>query len=120
MRAVFYVGSTQILGARPAEQNDGSAEQYQYILRDESCTAIRHRSHQPDQEETRPVDTEFREEIQASSKKRSSSNNRYAEDTMRAVFWAHARCSRVLRYIANRRCSRSASIRVPEASNPFP
>jgi len=93
----FYVGFTQILALGRQNKMTGSAEQYQYILRDESmhCNFGIDLINQIKMEKPALVDPEFREEIQSLIKKAVELEYRYAEDTMpRGVLGLTLRCSR--------------------------
>ncbi len=113
----FYVGFTQILALGRQNKMTGSAEQYQYILRDESmhCNFGMENPHL--------WTPEFREEIQGLIRKAVELEYRYAEDTMpRGVLGLNAPMFKeYLRYIANRRCQQiGVDAMFPGASNPFP
>jgi len=91
----FYVGFTQILALGRQNKMTGAAEQYQYILRDESMHC------------ERAVELEYR----------------YAEDTMpRGVLGMNASMFKgYLRYIANRRATQiGLEPLFPNEENPFP
>ena len=80
----FYVGFTQILALGRQNKMTGSAEQYQYILRDESmhCNFGIDLINQIKMENPHLWTPEFREEIQDLIKKAVELEYRYAEDTM--------------------------------------
>src|SRR6266850_1196606 len=104
----FYVGFTQILALGRQNKMTGSAEQYQYILRDESmhCNFGIDLINQIKMENPHLWTPEFREEIQGLIRKAVELEYRYAEDTMpRGVLGLNAPMFKeYLRYIANRRC----------------
>jgi ribonucleoside-diphosphate reductase beta chain len=121
----FYVGFTQILALGRQNKMTGSAEQYQYILRDESmhCNFGIDLINQIKMENPHLWTPEFREEIQGLIKKAVELEYRYAEDTMpRGVLGLNAPMFKeYLRYIANRRCQQIGVDQMfPGASNPFP
>ncbi len=121
----FYVGFTQILALGRQNKMTGSAEQYQYILRDESmhCNFGIDLINQIKMENPHLWTPEFREEIQDLIKKAVELEYRYAEDTMpRGVLGLNAPMFKeYLRYIANRRCQQiGVDAMFPGASNPFP
>jgi len=121
----FYVGFTQILALGRQNKMTGSAEQYQYILRDESmhCNFGIDLINQIKMENPHLWTPEFREEVQALIKKAVELEYRYAEDTMpRGVLGLNAPMFKeYLRYIANRRCQQiGVDAMFPGASNPFP
>ncbi len=106
----FYTGFAQILSLGRRNKMVGIAEQYQYILRDESHPPeLRHRRHQPDQDrESASVD-------QMPSRKRSAAwsataaelEAAYGRDTMPRGFLGlnAALCEQYMHFIANRRCA---------------
>ena len=103
----------------------GAAEQYQYILRDESmhCNFGIDLINQIKMENPHLWTPEFREEIQELVRKAVELEYRYAEDTMpRGVLGLNAPMFKeYLRYIANRRCHQiGVDSMFPGASNPFP
>src|SRR5213594_4446353 len=121
----FYVGFTQILALGRQNKMTGSAEQYQYILRDESmhCNFGIDLINQIKMENPHLWTPEFREEIQGLIRKAVELEYRYAEDTMpRGVLGLNAPMFKeYLRYIANRRCQQiGVDPMYPGASNPFP
>ncbi len=121
----FYVGFTQILALGRQNKMTGSAEQYQYILRDESmhCNFGIDLINQIKMENPHLWTPEFREEIQSLIRKAVELEYRYAEDTMpRGVLGLNAPMFKeYLRYIANRRCQQiGVDVMFAGASNPFP
>ena len=121
----FYVGFTQILALGRQNKMTGSAEQYQYILRDESmhCNFGIDLINQIKMENPHLWTPEFREEIQGLIRKAVELEYRYAEDTMpRGVLGLNAPMFKeYLRYIANRRCQQIGVDQMfPGASNPLP
>jgi len=121
----FYVGFVQILALGRQNKMTGAAEQYQYILRDESmhCNFGIDLINQIKMENPHLWTPEFREEMQDLIKKAVELEYRYAEDTMpRGVLGLNAPMFKeYLRYIANRRCQQiGVDTMFPGASNPFP
>jgi ribonucleoside-diphosphate reductase beta chain len=121
----FYVGFVQILALGRQNKMTGAAEQYQYILRDESmhCNFGIDLINQIKMENPHLWTSEFREEVQDLIKKAVELEYRYAEDTMpRGVLGLNAPMFKeYLRYIANRRCQQiGVDTMFPGASNPFP
>jgi ribonucleoside-diphosphate reductase beta chain len=121
----FYVGFTQILALGRQNKMMGAAEQYQYILRDESM----HCNFGIDLINTIKMENPllwtpaFREEIKQLFLKAVDLEYAYAEDTMpRGVLGLNASMFKgYLRFIANRR---SVQIGLeplfPQEENPFP
>ena len=121
----FYVGFTQILAMGRQNKMTGAAEQYQYILRDESmhCNFGIDLINQIKMENPHLWTPAFREEIQGYMKTAVELEYRYAEDTMpRGVLGLNAPMFKeYLRYIANRRCQQIGVEQLyPGAGNPFP
>ena len=121
----FYVGFTQILALGRQNKMTGAAEQYQYILRDESmhCNFGIDLVNTIKAENPRLWTPEFREEICELMTKAVELEYRYAEDTMpRGVLGLNAAMFKeYLRYIANRRCQQIGLDTLFEgATNPFP
>ncbi len=121
----FYVGFTQILVLGRQNKMTGAAEQYQYILRDESmhCNFGIDVINQIKMENPHLWTKAFRDEINALMRKAVELEYRYAEDTMpRGVLGMNAPMFKeYLRYIANRRCQQiGLDMLYPGASNPFP
>ncbi len=121
----FYVGFVQILALGRQNKMTGAAEQYQYILRDESM----HLNfgvdviNQIKMENPHLWTSEFREEIRGLMQKGVELEYAYAEDTMpRGVLGLNATMFKeYLRFIANRRCQQiGVDILYPGATNPFP
>src|SRR5258706_8137471 len=104
----FYVGFAQILALGRQNKMTGAAEQYMYILRDESM----HCNFGIDLVNTIKLENphlwtaEFREELAGLFRRAVELEYRYAEDTMpRGVLGLNAPMFKeYLRYIANRRC----------------
>jgi len=121
----FYVGFTQILALGRQNKMTGAAEQYQYILRDESMhcnfgidliNTIKH-------ENPQLWTPEFRAEIKELFLHAVELEYRYAEDTMpRGVLGMNASMFKgYLRYIANRRATQiGLEALFPNEENPFP
>ncbi len=121
----FYVGFTQILALGRQNKMTGAAEQYQYILRDESM----HCNFGIDLVNTIKLEnphlwtTAFKQEIEELFRKAVELEYRYAEDTMpRGVLGMNASMFKgYLRYIANRRASQiGLEPLFPNEENPFP
>ena len=121
----FYVGFTQILALGRQNKMTGAAEQYQYILRDESM----HVNFGIDLINTIKMENpqlwtpEFREEIKALFLEAVDLEYRYAEDTMpRGVLGLNAPMFKgYLRFIANRRAVQiGLDPLFPNEENPFP
>ncbi|AFL74223.1 ribonucleotide-diphosphate reductase subunit beta [Thiocystis violascens] len=121
----FYVGFVQVLSMGRRNKMTGTAEQFQYILRDESM----HMNFGIDVINQIKIENphlwtpEFREELVTMIRDAVAMESRYAHDTMpRGVLGLNAPMfEEYLQFIANRRC---AQIGLPEqypgASNPFP
>ena len=121
----FYVGFVQILALGRQNKMTGAAEQYQYILRDESM----HCNFGIDLINTIKLENphlwtpEFREELKGLFHKAVELEYRYAEDTMpRGVLGLNASMFKsYLRYIANRRCQQiGLEPLFGNEENPFP
>ena len=121
----FYVGFTQILALGRQNKMTGAAEQYQYILRDESmhCNFGIDLINQLKLENPDLWTPEFKAEIKALFHKAVELEYRYAEDTMpRGVLGMNASMFKgYLRYIANRRATQiGLETLFPNEENPFP
>ena len=121
----FYVGFAQILALGRQNKMMGAAEQYQYILRDESmhCNFGIDLINQIKAENPQLWTTEFKAEIKALFEKAVALEYRYAEDTMpRGVLGMNASMFKgYLRYIANRRATQiGLEPLFPNEENPFP
>ena len=121
----FYVGFTQILALGRQNKMTGAAEQYQYILRDESM----HCNFGIDLINTLKLENphlwtaQFKGEIVALFHAAVELEYRYAEDTMpRGVLGMNASMFKgYLRYIANRRAVQIGLEELfPNEENPFP
>jgi len=121
----FYVGFVQILALGRQNKMIGAAEQYQYILRDESM----HCNFGIDLVNTIKLENPhlwtpaFREEIVGLFHQAVELEYRYAEDTMpRGVLGLNASIFKeYLRFIANRRAQQiGLDSLFPGAENPFP
>ena len=121
----FYVGFVQVLALGRQNKMTGAAEQYQYILRDESmhCSfgidlvnTIKH-------ENPALWTKEFRSEVDSIFRRAVELEYAYAEDTMpRGVLGLNASMFKdYLRYVANRRAHQIGLDQLYQgASNPFP
>jgi ribonucleoside-diphosphate reductase beta chain len=121
----FYVGFTQILSMGRRNKMTGTAEQFQYILRDESM----HMNfgidviNQIKIENPHLWGSAFQEEIITLIKDAVEIEIQYAHDTMaRGVLGLNANMfEEYLKYIANRRCNQiGLPDQYPGAQNPFP
>lgn len=121
----FYVGFAQILALGRQNKMQGAAEQYQYILRDESM----HCNFGIDVINTIKLENphlwtaQFRDEIKALMQHGVELEYQYAEATMpRGVLGLNAMMFKeYLRFIANRRCQQiGLDVLYPGATNPFP
>ncbi len=121
----FYVGFAQILALGRQNKMTGAAEQYQYILRDESM----HCNFGIDLVNTIKLENphlwtaDFKQEIEALFHKAVELEYRYAEDTMpRGVLGMNASMFKgYLRFIANRRASQIGLGKLfSQEENPFP
>ena len=121
----FSVGFTQILAMGRQNKMTGAAEQYQYILRDESlhCNFGIDMINQIKLENPHLWTAEFKEELRGLFEKAVELEYRYAEDTMpRGVLGLNAPMFKgYLRYICNRRCMQiGLDAMFPNEENPFP
>ncbi|APW44072.1 ribonucleotide-diphosphate reductase subunit beta [Rhodoferax saidenbachensis] len=121
----FYVGFTQILALGRQNKMTGAAEQYQYILRDESmhCNFGIDLINQLKLENPNLWTPEFKAEIKGLFEKAVELEYKYAEDTMpRGVLGMNASMFKgYLRYIANRRAQQiGLEALFPNEENPFP
>ena len=121
----FYVGFVQILALGRRNKMVGAAEQYQYILRDESM----HLNfgidliNQIKLENPHLWTASFRDDIAGLMRQAVDLECRYARDTMpRGVLGLNAAMfGTYLRYIANRRCAQIGLAPLyAEERNPFP
>jgi ribonucleoside-diphosphate reductase beta chain len=121
----FYVGFVQILALGRQNKMTGAAEQYQYILRDESmhCNFGIDLINQIKLENPQLWTPAFRDEIQALFLEAVDLEYAYAEDTMpRGVLGLNASMFKAyLRFIANRRAQQiGLDPLFPNEENPFP
>ncbi len=121
----FYVGFAQILALGRQNKMVGAAEQYQYILRDESmhCNFGIDLVNTIKMENPHLWTAEFRDEIKALFLTAVELEYRYAEDTMpRGVLGLNAPMFKgYLRFIANRRAQQIGLEPMFEnEENPFP
>ena len=121
----FYVGFVQILALGRQNKMTGSAEQYQYILRDESM----HCNFGIDLVNTIKLENpdlwtnQFKEEIVSIFHEAVNLEYRYAEDTMpRGVLGLNSSMFKTyLRFIANRRAQQIGLPKLFDSEeNPFP
>ena len=121
----FYVGFTQILALGRQNKMTGAAEQYQYILRDESmhCNFGIDLINQIKLENPHLWTPAFKAEIKGLFEHAVELEYRYAEDTMpRGVLGMNASMFKgYLRYIANRRATQIGLDELfQNEENPFP
>jgi ribonucleoside-diphosphate reductase beta chain len=121
----FYVGFTQILALGRQNKMTGAAEQYQYILRDESmhCNFGIDLINAIKLENPQLWTPELRAEVKALFEQAVELEYRYAEDTMpRGVLGMNASMFKgYLRFIANRRATQiGLQPLYPNEDNPFP
>ena len=121
----FYVGFTQILALGRQNKMTGAAEQYQYILRDESmhCNFGIDVINQIKMENPHLWTPQFRDEVRELMRTGVELEYAYAEDTMpRGVLGLNAPMFKeYLRFIANRRCQQiGIDPLFDKADNPFP
>jgi ribonucleoside-diphosphate reductase beta chain len=121
----FYVGFAQILSLGRQNKMTGAAEQYQYILRDESmhCNFGIDLINQIKMENPHLWTSEFKAELKTIFEKAVELEYHYAEDTMpRGVLGMNASMFKgYLRYIANRRAIQiGLPALFPNEENPFP
>jgi ribonucleoside-diphosphate reductase beta chain len=121
----FYVGFTQILALGRQNKMTGAAEQYQYILRDESmhCNFGIDLINTIKMENPQLWTAEFKDEIRSLFLQAVELEYRYAEDTMpRGVLGLNAAMFKgYLRFIANRRAVQiGLDALFPNEENPFP
>jgi ribonucleoside-diphosphate reductase beta chain len=121
----FYVGFTQILALGRQNKMVGAAEQYQYILRDESmhCNFGIDLINTIKMENPHLWTPEFMEEIKALFYKAVELETAYAVDTMpRGILGLNAGMfTDYLRFIANRRATQiGLPALFPVQENPFP
>ena len=121
----FYVGFVQILALGRQNKMTGAAEQYQYILRDESmhCNFGIDLVNTIKLENPQLWTNEFKKEIEALFRQVVELEYAYAEDTMpRGVLGLNAPMFKeYLRFVANRRAQQvGLDVLYPGATNPFP
>ncbi|NCZ30521.1 MAG: ribonucleotide-diphosphate reductase subunit beta, partial [Betaproteobacteria bacterium] len=121
----FYVGFVQILALGRQNKMTGAAEQYQYILRDESmhCNFGIDLVNTIKMENPQLWTPAFRESIKALFLRAVDLEYAYAEDTMpRGVLGLNASMFKgYLRFIANRRAQQiGLDALFPQEENPFP
>ncbi|TDD86755.1 ribonucleotide-diphosphate reductase subunit beta [Saccharopolyspora karakumensis] len=121
----FYTGFAQILSLGRRNKMVGIAEQYQYILRDESihlnfgidCI------NQIKLENPHLWTAEFQQEARTMLREACELENAYGRDTMpRGMLGLNSEvCEQYMRFITNRRCAQLGLEPVfPETDNPFP
>ena len=121
----FYVGFVQILSLGRQNKMTGAAEQYQYILRDESmhCNFGIDLVNTIKLENPQLWTNEFKKELEGLFRKGVELEYAYAEDTMpRGVLGLNAPMFKeYLRFVANRRAQQiGLEVLYPGATNPFP
>lgn len=121
----FYVGFVQILALGRQNKMTGAAEQYQYILRDESmhCNFGIDLVNTIKMENPQLWTASFRDEIKSLFLRAVDLEYAYAEDTMpRGVLGLNASMFKAyLRFIANRRAQQiGLDALFPQEENPFP
>ena len=121
----FYVGFAQILALGRQNKMTGAAEQYQYILRDESmhCNFGIDLINTIKLENPQLWTAAFREEIKGLFHRAVQLEYAYAEDTMpRGVLGLNAPMFKsYLRFVANRRAQQiGLDALFPQEENPFP
>jgi ribonucleoside-diphosphate reductase beta chain len=121
----FYVGFVQILALGRQNKMQGAAEQYQYILRDESmhCNFGMDLINTIKLENPHLWTESFKNQVKELMQKAVELEYRYAEDTMpRGVLGLNAQMFKeYLRFIANRRLQQiGIDPLFPGATNPFP
>ncbi len=121
----FYVGFVQILSLGRQNKMTGAAEQYQYILRDESmhCNFGIDLINTIKLENPQLWTNEFKKELDGLFRKGVELEYAYAEDTMpRGVLGLNATMFKeYLRFVANRRAQQiGLDVLYPGATNPFP
>jgi ribonucleoside-diphosphate reductase beta chain len=121
----FYVGFVQILALGRQNKMTGAAEQYQYILRDESmhCNFGIDLVNTIKLENPQLWTAEFRDEVRKLFVRAVELEYAYAEDTMpRGVLGLNAAMFKgYLRFIANRRAQQiGLDALFPQEENPFP
>ncbi len=121
----FYTGFAQILSLGRRNKMVGIAEQYQYILRDESI----HLNfgidviNQIKAENPRLWTNEFQNEVSGMLRSAAELEAAYGRDTMPNGFLGlgPGLCEQYMHFIANRRCAQIGLAPVfPETENPFP
>ena len=121
----FYVGFVQVLSMGRRNKMGGCAEQFQYILRDESM----HMNfgidviNQIKIENPHLWTADFRQEINTIIRQAVELETKYAYDSMpRGVLGLNAKMfEEYLQFIANRRCAQIGLAEMfPGATNPFP
>jgi ribonucleoside-diphosphate reductase beta chain len=121
----FYTGFAQILWLGRRNKMVGVAEQYQYILRDESIhlNFVVDVSNQIQSENPHLWTRAFQEEARAMLADGAALEAAYGRDTMPNGLLglnAHS-CENYMRFIANRRCAQLGLAPVfAETDNPFP
>ncbi|MFO0433090.1 MAG: ribonucleotide-diphosphate reductase subunit beta [bacterium] len=121
----FYVGFVQILALGRQNKMTGAAEQYQYILRDESmhCNFGIDLINQIKLENPGLWTDQFKDEVSELFAKAVALEYAYAEDTMpRGVLGLNPSMFKAyLRFIANRRAAQVGLVQLfPGETNPFP
>ena len=121
----FYVGFVQILAMGRQNKMTGAAEQFQYILRDESLHLNFgvDMANQIKMENPHLWTPEFKAELSDLFRKAADLESAYADDTMpRGILGLNSTMFKeYMRFIANRRCQQiGLDVIFPGATNPFP
>ena len=121
----FYVGFVQVLAMGRQNKMTGAAEQFQYIMRDESLHLNFgvDMANQIKMENPHLWTPEFKAELSGLFRKAAELESAYADDTLpRGILGLNAGMFKeYMRFIANRRCQQIGLEPIfPGATNPFP